>query len=124
MYTNGSDYKLARKLKSLTDHHIDNLHNSERLEIIREKIRANLHEAYEKSAKRYNERARVVKLSPGQEVYRRNHILSDFGKNINTKFSRKFLKCRIVKPIGNNMYEIEDLQGKPLGTCHTKDIKI
>lgn len=29
MYTNGSDYKLARKLKSLTDHHIDNLKNSE-----------------------------------------------------------------------------------------------
>lgn len=124
MYTSGSDYKLARKLQSLCDHQINELGRKERLEIIRDKIEKNLHEAYERSAKRYNQRARIVKFIPGQEAYRKNHILSDFGKNINAKFCRKYLKCRIVKPIGSNMYEIEDMQGKPLGTCHVKDLKM
>lgn len=123
MYTNGSDYKLARKLKSLTDHELSHLARNDKLQLIREKIRANMHDAYEKSAKRYNARARNVKFIPGQEIFRRNHVLSDFGKNFNAKFAKKFLKCRIVKPVGNNMYSIEDLQGRPLGTCHAKDLK-
>lgn len=123
MYTNGADYKLAKKLKSLTDHQIQGLNKTDKLELIRERIKENMHKSYERSAKRYNERARILKLVPGQEVYRKNHALSDFGKNFNAKFARKFIKCRIVKPIGNNMYQIEDLQGRPLGNCHAKDIK-
>lgn len=123
MYTNGSDYKLARKLKSLTDHTIWAGSNEDRGALIREKIRRNMHNAYEVSSKRYNERARRVKLIPGQEVYRRNYVQSNFSKNFNAKFARKFLRCRITRPVGNNIYEIEDLQGRPLGNCHAKDLK-
>lgn len=124
LYTSGSDYKLARHLKSLTDHDLKNLDRVDRLCLIREKIRSNMHSAYEKSAEKYNKRARILKLVPGQEVYRRNYVLSEFKKNFNAKFAPKFMKVRIVKPVGNNMYEIENLQGNPLGTCHAKDIKI
>ena len=50
-YTNGADYNLARKLKSMTDHEITPFDRSDRLKIIFEKIKSNMHEAYEKSAK-------------------------------------------------------------------------
>lgn len=63
-------------------------------------------------------------LVPGQEVYRRNTVWSDFGKNINSKFCKKFIKCRVIRPIGNNMFELESLQGKPFGVYHSKDIKL
>lgn len=124
MFSNGCDYKLARKLKSLSDHEINSLKNNEKLELIREKIKENMHKAYEKSAERYNKRARQVKFIPGQEVYRRNNILSDFQKNRNAKFCKKFIKCRILKPIGNHMYELENMQGKSIGIFHAKDIKV
>lgn len=123
MYTHGSDYKLARKLHSLADHEIIHLDRNDKMELIRNKIRQNMHQAYQQSAKRYNARARTIIFSPGQEVYKRNYVLSDFGKNFNAKFARKFTKCRIVKPIGNNMYSLEDLNGKAIGICHAKDLK-
>ena len=108
----------------MSDHEIITLNRKDRLEIIRDKIRQNIHEAYNKSAKRYNERARVAKFIPGQEVFRRNFAQSDFKNNVNAKFCRKFLKSRIVGPIGNNMFELEDLKGNPVGIFHVKDIKI
>lgn len=124
MYTKGADYKLARKLQSLTEHEISNLDKRDRLELIRQKIKQNMHQAYEASAKIYNRKARVVRFVPGQEVFRRNYMLSDFQKNFNAKFARKFTKCRVVKTIGNNMYELEDLQGRPVGVAHAKDLKM
>ena len=75
--------------------------------------------AYETSAKTYNLKARKLKFTPGQEVF----VLSDFKRNINAKFCRKFIKCRIRRVLGNNMYEVETLQGKSLGIVHAKDIK-
>lgn len=119
-FSSGSDYKLARKLSSMCDHEIVDMKQNERLESIREKIKRNMHEAFERSARRYNERARNVKLIPGQEVFRRNNVLSDFEKCKSSKFSRKFLKCIILRPVGNNMFELESLQG----IYHVKDIKV
>lgn len=97
MFTSGTDYQLARKLLSMSDHDIQCIDGFSKLEIIREKIKENMHKACQKSAIRYNQRARTVKLVPGQEVYRRNVVLSDFEKkNRNSEFSKKFLKCRVV----------------------------
>lgn len=124
MYTNGADYRLARRLRSLTDHEIQGIDGTAKMEAIREKIKINMHNAYQRSSARYNQRARVVKFVPGQEVYRRNVVLSDFSKNKNSKFCRKFLKCRIVKPVGNHMYELETMQGRKIGVYHVKDIKV
>lgn len=123
MYTSGAEYELGRKLQSLTDHQILEITRNDKLDIIREQIRDNMRKAYEQSAKRYNQRARKVTFKPGQEVYRRNMVLSNFEKNQNAKFCRKFIKCRIVRPVGNNMFELENLQGKPIGIYHVKDIK-
>ncbi|KAI8118687.1 hypothetical protein CVS40_9620 [Lucilia cuprina] len=79
MFLNGTDLKLARKLLSLTDHRIKNLQGNEKLDLIRNKIRLNMHESYERNANRYYKRARNIKFIPVQEVYRRNTILSDFS---------------------------------------------
>lgn len=68
MFSSGADYHLARKLKSLTDHEILNLNRNDRMALIREKIRSNMHAAYEKSVQRYNGRARILNVVPGQEV--------------------------------------------------------
>lgn len=123
MFSSGTDYKLARKLMSMSNHKLKDLDRSDKLEIIRTRVKENLHKAYQKSSERYNKRARVIKFKPGQEVYRRNVVLSDFSKNRNSKFCKKFLKCRIVRPVGENMYELETMQGKPIGVYHVKDIK-
>ena len=121
MFTSGADYKLARKLSLMDD--VEILSKSDNLALLRDKIKENMHQAYERSAKQYNLKVRMTKFFPGQEVYKRNFVLSDFKNNINAKFCRKFIKCRITKVLGNNMYEIESLNGHPLGIFHAKDLK-
>lgn len=106
MFSCGSDYKLSRRLMSMSDHQIKDLERPDKFELIREKVKSKMHEVYEKSSARYNKRAQIVKFVPGQEVYRRNTVLSDFAKDRNAKFCKKFLKYRIMKLVGNNMYEL------------------
>ncbi|KAL7725897.1 hypothetical protein ACLKA6_000664 [Drosophila palustris] len=120
---NGAQYALGRKLKSLCEHEFASLGRADRQRLIQEKIQKQLHAAYERSSLRYNERARELHLTPGQEVFRRNFSLSNFSKAYNAKFARKFLKARVVRSVGSNMYELEDEQGRPIGVFHSKDIR-
>ncbi|XP_062141806.1 uncharacterized protein LOC133849729 [Drosophila sulfurigaster albostrigata] len=124
MYLNGHQYKLARKLRSLSDHAITDLEARDRLAIIRSQVKEHLQKAYERSRQRYDQRARQLLLTPGQEVWRRNFVLSNFGKAFNAKFAKKFVKCRVVRGVGSNAYELEDLQGRSLGVFHSKDIRL
>jgi len=123
MYLNGSNYRLARKLRSLSDHEISSLEAKDRLAVIRDQVKQQLHKAYERSRQRYDQRARHLRLEPGQEVWRRNFVLSNFSKAFNAKFARKFLKSRVVRAVGTNAYELEDLQGRSLGVFHGKDLR-
>ncbi|KAH8351779.1 hypothetical protein KR084_012871 [Drosophila pseudotakahashii] len=107
----------------LCDAQIQSLSRTDRLQLIREKVTERINETYERSAKQYNRRAKEIRYLPGQEIFKRNFILSDFKNNINAKFCRKYSKCRIVRPVGNNLYELETLQGKRLGVFHAKDLK-
>ncbi|KAL7726526.1 hypothetical protein ACLKA6_001148 [Drosophila palustris] len=99
------------------------LARSEKQQIYRARIQETLHRAYEKAERSYNLKARNIKYLPGQEVYKRNFVLSDFRRNVNSKFCRKYVKCRIVRAVGNSLYELETLQGGPLGIFHAKDLK-
>lgn len=123
MVTHGSVYRLARQLTSMKDPEFSAIPKANQLELVREEVRKNLEKSYRNRARKYNTRTREVKFYVGQEVYRRNHQLSDFSKNINAKLTKKYLKCRIVKPIGRCLHEIEDLKGKSLGVYHAKDLK-
>ena len=96
---------------------------SAKMELIREKIRANLHRAYEQNARKYNLRTKEVRYVPGQEVFRRNFQQSDFKNNFNAKLAPRFLKCRILRPVGACIHEVTDMNGKSLGNFHAKDLK-
>lgn len=54
IFTSGSDYKLARRLKSLDDSEFLLLEDWDRIRLIREKIKENMHKAYERSSLRCN----------------------------------------------------------------------
>jgi len=83
MITNGADYQLARSLNALEDNELYVLPRESRIALMREEIRKNLNKAYERSAAVYNRRSRNVRFAVGQEVYRKNFILSNFGQNYN-----------------------------------------
>lgn len=95
----------------------------DKLSDIREKINENLEKAHDKSAKVYNTRTRHIEYKVGQEIFRKNHSLSNFQKAINAKFSPKYIKCRVRNKIGNSLYDVEDLQGRLVGRFHASDLK-
>ena len=123
MYTHGADYNLARRLSMLEDNELRILNPKERLVLIRDKIEKNLNLAYEKGARQYNKRSRNINFVPNQEVYRRNFVQSRFKDNLNAKFCNKWVKSRVIKPVGNSSYELGDMQGRSVGIFHAKDIK-
>ncbi|XP_065356140.1 uncharacterized protein LOC135950531 [Calliphora vicina] len=90
MIGHGSVYSLARKLKSLNDAEMNVIPKPARIELIRQKIRENLHEAYARNEKTYSTRYRQVKFVPGQEVYRRHFQQCDFKNNFNAKLLESF----------------------------------
>lgn len=123
MITHASEYDLAQKLGILEDGTVDIVTKHDVLQLVRDRIKNKLHDVFEKSATRYNTRSREVNFKPGQEILRRNFILSDASRHLNSKLCRKFIKCRVVRKIGTSLYEIEDLQGKKLGVYHSKDLQ-
>ncbi|XP_068143516.1 uncharacterized protein [Drosophila tropicalis] len=123
MFRNGGDYRLARKLDADAAVEIKQLPREDQLQIVQEKIVARSHQAFEKSEKRYNLKAREIQYRPGQEVWKRNFVLSDVRRNINAKFCKRYSRCRIMRRVGKNMYELENLHGIRLGVFHAKDLK-
>jgi len=91
MFFNGSSYKLARRLRSLVDHEMAGMQTKNKLRIIHAKVQKQLEGAYEMSRQRYDKRTRMLLVKPGQEVFRRNFVLSDFSKSFNAKFALKFI---------------------------------
>lgn len=114
----GKMYHLLKKLNALSGEDVQTQSTQGKLEEIQE----NLVNAHEKYVKQYNTRSKMRNFSVGQEVYRRNFILSDAGEKKCKKFAKKFLKCRIRSQKATNLYELEDLTGKLIGVFHAKDI--
>jgi len=53
-----------------------------------------------------------------------SQVISAFGKSFNAKFAREFLKARVVKGVGINALELENLHGRHLGAYQAKDIRV
>lgn len=120
----GSCFRLYRELEALPENEVEVLAPHDFRALIGEKVKTNLEAAYHRHEKAYNVRCRVVNFAPGQEVYRRNFQLSNFAQGLNAKLGKQWLKSRIVRRLGNLMYELEDLTGKTLKLpYHAKDIK-
>lgn len=88
-------------------------------------VQNKLKQAYDTSADRYNLRRRPLSLDVGQIVWKRNKQLSDAADFFQARLAPKFVKCRVVKKISTNVYELSDFEsGRSYGCWHIKDIKV
>lgn len=124
MATHGSIYKLLKKLDAIADGDLNILGKTDRLQLIHDQVQQQLALAYKTYAARYDLRTRERSFQIGQEVYRRNFSLSNAANHFNAKLAKKFLKCRIAAKLGSSIYKLEDLQGRPLGNFHAKDLRV
>ncbi|XP_044314737.1 uncharacterized protein K02A2.6-like [Drosophila rhopaloa] len=122
MITSGSTYSLLRKLNLLDDRSLK-FNRQDSFEIVREKASKRMQEQHAENEKRYNLRSRNVSFAEGQEVYRRSFKQSCFQTGYSAKFGPSFVKSRVRKKLGSAYYELEDLQGRLIGTYHAKDIR-
>lgn len=124
MIQHGTTYELLRSLSSLPNHDIEILPPPDFRQIVHSQVKANLLRAHQKHERAYNMRSRNIDYQPGQEVYRRIFAQSDFSKNFNAKLGKQWAKARIRKKKGGCIYDLEDLQGKPITlSYHAKDLK-
>lgn len=82
-----------------------------------------MEKSYNINRERYNLRTRSIVYTAGQVVYRRNFAQSSAEKKFNAKLAPLFLPAKVRKKVGNVYYELEDLDGKFMGTYHAKDMR-
>lgn len=123
MVTDGRQYELLRSLENLQDPVLTVLPLHERISAIHEEVKSYLKESFEKYARHYNLRSRVISYQPNDIVYIRQHHLSDRLNNFCGKFAPTFRQARVRKCLGRVNYECEDLDGKLIGVYHAKDLK-
>jgi len=58
------------------------MQTKDKLRVIYASVQKQLEGAYETSRQRYDKRARTLLAKPGQEVFRRNFVLSDISKSL------------------------------------------
>lgn len=93
------------------------------LKSIFEQVRSHLLKAHGTNAKYYNLRRRSAKFSVGDIVWKRTYVQSDALKFKMAKLAPKYEKCRIKKVLSPLVYELERMDGHPIGSWHIKDLK-
>lgn len=101
---------------------LDNEQRIDRLNEIRNIVKSNLKESYEKYSKYYNLRAKMVSFAPGEIVRRKSFYLSSAPNNFCAKLANKYVKCRVREKLGASTYLLESLDGKVLGKYHANDL--
>lgn len=122
MVTHGDSYALLKNLGMLNEPHVL-INREDQLQLIRNELKNNITKSYYTNRDQYNLRSRPISYNEGQIVYRRNFAQSSAEKNFNAKLAPVFLPSKIRKKVGNVYYELEDLNGKFVGTYHAKDLK-
>lgn len=120
----GSEFKLLRKLGTLSDNSINVLPPPDFKNATHDKVFENLRKAHATHEKAYNIRTRKANFVVGQEVYRRVFAHSDFKKGFNAKLGKQWQKARILRKRGTCIYDLEDMQGTAIPLpYHAKDIR-
>lgn len=89
-----------------------------------DKVKKRILHGQERNRKVYNLRRRPVQFTVGEQVWKKNKILSDASKHISAKLSPKFIGLFTIKrKIGNWTYELLDEKGKSIGIWHVQDLK-
>lgn len=123
MVQHGESYQLLRKLGEISDGDADVLPKDIRFKLLREKIAKSLKVAYEKGQRAYNTRAKPIEYRVGQVVFRKSFRQSNAAQNFNAKLSAKFIRSVVLKRVGNCLYELADMNGRPAGIYHAKDLR-
>lgn len=90
---------------------------------IRDEIKINIRKAFDVYSKNYNVRSRKIEFRPGDFVLKRNFTLSSASKGYTSGLGPTFVKCIIREKVGNNCYRLYNLENKPIGVFHVKDLK-
>lgn len=93
------------------------------LKDIFEQVRLRLLKAHAINAKYYNLRRRSAKFSVGDIVWKRTYVQSDASKFRMSKLAPKYEKCRVKAVLSPLVYELERMDGHPIGSWHVKDFK-
>ncbi|XP_071573155.1 uncharacterized protein [Temnothorax nylanderi] len=95
-----------------------------RIRLLREWIVENLEAARQKQTRYYNLRKRDRQFAVGEQVLKRQHVLSSAAQHVSaklaTKFHGPFTVNRILSPV---VYELADSLGNSMGKVHIKDLK-
>ena len=78
--------------------------------------------SFRKNAERYNLRRKYVTFNVGDLVWRRNHVQSNKLEYFTHKLAPRYVQARVLRKISNNAYDLETLEGKPIGRHHIKDL--
>lgn len=124
MVEHSSIYKLLRQLDTVNEPEERVIPFDYQKQLLRERLMDRIEKAHDRYAKEYNTRAKERKFTVGQEVLKRNIVLSNAGERFCKKFAPQFVKCRVKRIIGGNLYELETRNGELLGTFHAKDIVV
>lgn len=81
-----------------------------------------LTEAYKQNALRYNTRRKHVAFSTGDIVWRKNFVQSNAANFFSSKLAPRFVKCKVLEKISNNVYILGDIETPNKGKYHVKDI--
>jgi len=96
----------------------------ERMQALRDWVVENLEAAHNKQAHYYNLRRREHRFAIGQQVLKRQHVLSSAAQNISaklaTKFRGPFIIAKMLSPV---VYELKDSANRVIGKVHIKDLK-
>lgn len=88
-----------------------------------EKVRSHLLKAHEQNSRHYNLRRRPAKHAVGDIVWKRTYVQSDAQKFKMAKLAPKYEKCRVKAVLSPLVYELERMDGHPIGSWHIKDLK-
>lgn len=96
----------------------------ERIQALRDWVVENLEAAHNRQARYYNLRRREHRFAVGEQVLKRQHVLSSAAHNISAKLANKyhgpFTIARMLSPV---VYELRDRDNRSIGKVHIKDLK-
>lgn len=87
------------------------------------KVREHMLQAHAKNSAYYNLRRRPARFSVGDIVWKTTYTQSDAAKYKMAKLAPKYEKCRVTKVLSPLVYELERMDGHPIGSWHVKDFK-
>lgn len=90
---------------------------------ISDQINVKMLSAYKRNKKYYDAHRSKLNLEVGDTVYRRNYVKSNKARAFNAKLAPKFIPAVITKKLSEIAFELNDLNGTPIGKWHIQDLK-